>query len=129
MINSGLGNDILQSGQWKATDANLSVNIKPFVSKDEQITLNIIVERSTFLARIGENAPPGKATQQFESLVRCQNGEMILLGGLDELDKENSGTGTPGLSKIPVLKWFFSSRRKSKSKSKLHVFIKPTVIY
>ncbi|WP_168796298.1 type II secretion system protein GspD [Flagellimonas onchidii] len=129
LINSGLGNDILQSGQWKSTDANLSVNIKPFVSKDEQITLNILVERSTFLGRQGENAPPGKATQQFESLVRCLNGEMILLGGLDQLDKENSGTGTPGLSKVPVLKWFFSSRRKSNSKSKLHVFIKPTVVY
>lgn len=129
LINSGLSNDILQSGQWKATDANLSINIRPFVSKDEQITLNIVVERSRFLARIGENAPPGKATQEFESLVRCQNGEMILLGGLDEIDKENSGTGTPGLSKVPVLKWFFSSRRKSKSKSKLHVFIKPTVVY
>ena len=129
LINSGLGNDILQSGQWKSTDANLSVNIRPFVSKDEQITLNVNVERSTFLGRQGENAPPGKATQQFESLVRCLNGEMILLGGLDELDKENSGTGTPFLSKIPVIKWLFSSRRKSNSKSKLHVFIKPTVVY
>ncbi len=129
LINSGLGNDILQSGQWKSTDANLSVNIRPFVSKDEQITLNITVERSTFLGRQGENAPPGKATQQFESMVRCLNGEMILLGGLDELDKQNSGTGTPWLSKIPVLKWLFSSRTKSSSKSKLHVFIKPTVVY
>ena len=121
LINSGLGNDVLQSGQWKSTDANLSVNIRPFVSKDEQITLNIIVERSTFLGRQGENAPPGKATQQFESMVRCLNGEMILLGGLDELDKQNSGTGTPGLSKIPVLKWFFSSRRKSNSKLSIDV--------
>ncbi len=129
LINSGLGNDILQSGQWKSTEANLGINIKPFVSKDEQITLSVIVERSTFLGRQGENAPPGKATQQFESLVRCKNGEMILLGGLDELENENSGTGTPGISKIPVIKWFFSSRRKLKSKSKLHVFIKPTVIY
>ncbi|MBR9855764.1 MAG: type II and III secretion system protein [Algicola sp.] len=129
LINNGLGSDILQSGQWKSTDANLSVSIRPFVSKDEQITLTIIVERSTFLGRQGENAPPGKATQQFESMVRCLNGEMILLGGLDELDKQNSGTGTPFLSKVPVLKWLFSSRRKSNSKSKLHVFIKPTVVY
>ncbi|GAA4272065.1 hypothetical protein GCM10022258_13590 [Aquimarina gracilis] len=129
LINSGLGNDILQSGQWKATDANLSVNIKPFVSKDEQITLTIVVEKSSFLGRAGENAPPGKSTQQFESLVRVKNGEMILLGGLDELERENSGTGTPLLSRIPVIKWFFSSKTKRKNKSKLHVFIKPTVVY
>lgn len=129
LINSGIGNDILQSGVWKPTEANLSLNITPFVSKDEQITLTIGVERSSFLGRQGENAPPGKATQQFESLIRCKNGEMILLGGLDELEKENSGSGTPFLSRIPVVKWFFSGRNKRKEKSKLHIFIKPTIVY
>lgn len=129
LINSNIGNDILNSGTWKATDANLSVSIKPYVSTDENVTLTIAVEKSSFLARVGEDAPPGKATQKFESLVRVKNGEMILLGGLDELKKENSGSGTPLISRIPVIKWFFSSRKKGKSDSKLHIFIKPTVIY
>lgn len=129
LINSGINENILQSGQWKSTEANLAVFIKPFVSKDEQVTLTISVEKSSFLGRAGENAPPGKATQRFESLVRVKNNEMILLGGLDELEKENSGSGTPWLSRIPIIKWFFSSKRKTKSKSKLHIFIKPTIIY
>jgi type IV pilus assembly protein PilQ len=129
LINNNIGNDILNSGTWKSTDANLSVSIKPFVSTDENVTLTIAVEKSSFLGKAGENAPPGKATQKFESLVRVKNNEMILLGGLDELNKENSGTGTPLLSRIPILKWFFSSRSKSKKDSKLHIFIKPTVIY
>lgn len=129
LINSGLNNNVLQSGSWKSTDANLSVSIKPFVSTDENVTLNITVEKSSFLARVGATAPPGKATQKFESLVRVKNNEMVLLGGLDELQKENSGTGVPLISRIPVLKWFFSSRKKSKSNSKLHIFIKPTVVY
>ncbi|AND64144.1 type II and III secretion system protein [Flavobacterium covae] len=129
LSNNNIGNNILQSGTWKPTDANLSVSIKPFVSTDENVTLNIAVEKSSFLGRAGENAPPGKATQKFESLVRVKNGEMILLGGLDELKKENSGTGVPLISRIPVLKWFTSSRKKSKNDSKLHIFIKPTVVY
>lgn len=129
LINNNIGNDILQSGTWKSTDANLSVSIKPFVSTDENVTLTIAVEKSSFLGRAGENAPPGKATQKFESLVRVKNGEMILLGGLDELKKENAGSGVPFLSRIPVLKWFFSSRKKVKNDSKLHIFIKPTVVY
>lgn len=129
LINSNIGNDILNSGTWKSTDANLSLSIKPFVSIDENVTLTITVEKSSFLARAGENAPPGKATQKFESLVRVKNSEMILLGGLDELKKDDSGSGTPLLSRIPIIKWFFSSRRKGKSNSKLHIFIKPTVVY
>ena len=129
LINTGVNDNILQSGQWKPTEANLGVFIKPFVSKDEQVTLEISVEKSAFLGRAGENAPPDKATQKFESLVRVRNNEMILLGGLDELEKQNSGTGTPFLSRIPVISWFFSSKRKAKSKSKLHVLIKPTIVY
>ncbi|WP_281239374.1 MULTISPECIES: type II secretion system protein GspD [Flavobacterium] len=129
LINNSIGNDVLNSGVWKSTDANLSLSIKPFVSTDENVTLTIVVEKSSFLARAGEDAPPGKATQKFESLVRVKNNEMILLGGLDELKKENSGTGTPVISRIPIIKWFFSSRQKGKSTSKLHLFIKPTVVY
>ena len=132
LIRNGLGGgtgDILQSGTWKSTDANLSVSIKPYVSADENVTLTINVEKSAFLGRAGENAPPGKATQKFKSLIRVKNGEMILLGGLDELKKENSGTGVPLVSRIPVIKWFFSSRKKAKGDSKLHIFIKPTIVY
>lgn len=129
LVNTGINNNILQTGQWKSTDANMSVSIKPFVSSDENVTLNISVEKSSFLARVGATAPPGKATQRFESLVRVRNNEMILLGGLDELKKDNSGTGTPLLSRIPIIKWFFSSRRAAKTSSRLHLFIKPTVVY
>jgi len=125
----GVGQNLLQSGTFQSTDANLSVNITPQVSKDEHVTLSIEVERSSFLGRISPNAPPDRATQRFQSSIRVKNNEMILLGGLEELEKENSGSGTPVLSRIPVIKWFFSNRTKRKDKSKLHLFIKPTIIY
>ena len=54
---------------------------------------------------------------------------MVLLGGLEEKATRESGSGVPFLSRIPVIKWFFSSRTKEKSRSKLNIFIKPTVIY
>lgn len=129
LINTGITDNILQSGTYKATDANLSINITPVVSKDEHVTLDIEVEKSAFLGRVGENAPPDKSTQRFKSIVRVKNNEMVLLGGLDENEKENSGTGAPLLSRIPIVKWFFSNRTKRKEKRKLHIFIKPTVIY
>jgi type IV pilus assembly protein PilQ len=106
LISTGVNDNVLQSGQWKSTEANLSVNIKPTVSKDEHVTLVIEVERSSFLARVGETAPPGKATQKFRSMVRVKNNEMILIGGLEENENENSGTGTPFLSRIPIIKWY-----------------------
>lgn len=125
----GNNNQVTQSGTWKSTNADLSVTMKPIVSKDEQITIELTVEKSAFLGRAGENAPPGKATQSFNSFIRVKNNEMVFLGGLDELENENSGTGVPVISRIPILKWFFSGRAKKKSKSKLNLFVKPTVSY
>lgn len=129
LLTSNNNNDVLQSGQWRPTEANLSLKVKPFVSKDESITLNLRVEKSAFTGRVGENAPPGKSTQQFESLIRVNNGDMVLLGGLDEVENNDSGTGTPFLSRIPIIKWFFSGRKKKKGKKKLHILIKPTVYF
>ncbi|MCE3297037.1 MAG: hypothetical protein K0R65_2751 [Crocinitomicaceae bacterium] len=120
---------ILQSKIWKNIEANLSVTLKPFVSADEYVTLDITVDQNDFSGRVDPTAPPNTTTQKFESLVRVKNGELILLGGLEEKKNNNSGSGVPFLSRIPVLKWLFSSRSKEKEKSKLHILIRPIVSY
>lgn len=114
---------------YKSVKADLSVTIRPFVSGDDQITLEISVSQSDFTEKIEPGAPPGSVSREFTSLIRVKDQEMILLGGLEEKSTRESGRGIPFLSRIPILKWFFSSRTKEKSKSKLNIFIKPTVIY
>ena len=114
---------------YKSVNADLSVTIKPFVSGDDQITLEITVSQSDFTEKIEPGAPPGSVSRNFTSYIRVKNQEMILLGGLEEKSIRESGRGVPFLSRIPIIKWFFSSRNREKSKSKLNVFIKPTVIY
>ena len=115
--------------QYKSVNADLALTIKPVVSGDEQITLDITVKQSSFTARISNTAPPGQITRDFQSNLRVKNGETVMLGGLEEGTNNDSGSGVPLLSRIPIIKWFFSSRTRAKSRSKLTVFIKPTVIY
>lgn len=119
----------IQSKTWKSIDANLTVTIKPFVSADEQITLTISVQQNDFAGKVDPTSPPNMTTQTFASMVRVKNGEIILLGGLDKKTVNESGSGVPILSRIPVLKWIFGSRSKAKSLSKLHILLKPTVTY
>jgi type IV pilus assembly protein PilQ len=114
---------------YKPVDAELSVSIRPIVDGSEQVTLDIKVEQSDFTSRISEFAPPGKVSRKFESLIRVKDQEMILLGGLEEKEVRDTRTGLPLLSRIPILRWIFSAREKSNSKSKLNIFIKPTIIY
>jgi type IV pilus assembly protein PilQ len=115
--------------QYKPVEANLAVTINPIVSDSNQITLDINVEQSSFTNRISQTAPPGTITRTFKSLVRVANNDMVILGGLQENKTSETGKGVPILSRIPIIKWFFSSRSKSKEKSKLTIFVRPTVVF
>jgi type IV pilus assembly protein PilQ len=117
------------SQNYKAVNADLAVTIDPQISGDEQITMSINVKQSTFTERINPSAPPGTINRDFQSLVRVRNGEMIMLGGLEETQTNKSGNGLPFLMRIPVIRWFFGTNTRSKSENKLTIFIKPTVIY
>ncbi|WP_214228816.1 general secretion pathway protein GspD [Pedobacter sp. B4-66] len=115
--------------QFVPVEANLEVKIKPIVSGDDQVTLNIKVDISDFIGDPPDNAPPPTSTSKFESIIRAKNEDMIVLGGLERTETVESASGVPLLSRIPILKWLFSSRTKSNSKVVTIVFIKPTIIY
>ncbi len=114
---------------YKPLTADLSVTITPVISADEHVTLDIKVKTSSFTQRVGTNGPFGSINRDFSSKIRVKNSETIILGGLEEYEDGQTSSGVPFLAKIPVIKWFFSSRIKNKKKNKLVILVKPTVIY
>ncbi|WP_027391083.1 type II secretion system protein GspD [Aquimarina latercula] len=115
---------------YQPIDAELALEFKPFVSGDGQITLDIQVIQSNFSGeRIAEDAPPDINSRRFSSIMRMQANDVAILGGIEEKVKNDSGSGVPLLSRIPIIKWLFSKRRREDSKKKLNVIIKPTVFY
>ncbi|MGQ7855268.1 type II secretion system protein GspD [Pedobacter sp. WC2501] len=115
--------------QFTEVNANLEIDIRPVVSGDDQVTLNIKVNISDFIGNPPLNAPPPKSTSKFSSIIRAKNEDMIVLGGLERTESSENGSGVPILSRIPLLKWLFSSREKSNNKVVTLVFIKPTILY
>lgn len=113
---------------YKPVEAEFKLEIRPIVSGNQEVTLSISVEQSDFSDRIEKNAPPGKVSRKFKSLIRIKDQEMILLGGLEEVNNSDTSSGLPLVARIPVLNWLFSSKSKSKSKSRLNIFIKPTIL-
>jgi type IV pilus assembly protein PilQ len=128
---NGVQNPITsQITNYEPIDAELSLDVRPFVSADGQITMEIKVIQSSFNGeRIAVDAPPGLDSREFTSIVKANNNDIIVLGGLEERRTRNSGSGVPFLARIPIIKWLFSTRVREGSKSKLTVLIKPTVIY
>jgi len=119
----------LQDRTFESVNADFSIRINPIVSGDEYVTLEIEVNQSDFIGQLQTDAPPPQVNRTFNSNIRILNEEMIVLGGLENKEISDTGTGVPFLSRIPIIKWFFSNRRKAKGKSKLLIFVKPTIIY
>ncbi|MFE7088880.1 secretin and TonB N-terminal domain-containing protein [Sphingobacterium spiritivorum] len=115
--------------QFTPVEANMNIDIKPVISGDDQITLKITVDISDFVGTVKDGQPPPTSTSKFESIIRARNEDMIVLGGIERTENSSSGSGVPLLSRIPVLKWLFSSREKTTNKVVSVVFIKPTIIY
>ena len=125
----GVNPIVTRSPRYEKVEANLDIKITPFVSGDENVTLGIEAEFSDFIDPTIAGAPPGNATRKFISRMRIRNEEMIVLGGLEEIADSETGSGVPLLSRIPIIKWFFSSKTKVEQDSRLLIFIKPTIVY
>lgn len=113
---------------YQPVDADLSIDIKPIVSGDDQVTLGISINISDFTAIPDDGSPPPQAISKFETSLRVHSEDTIVLGGLERTESDESGSGVPLLSRIPVLKWLFSSRSKTNSKVVTVLFIKSSII-
>jgi type IV pilus assembly protein PilQ len=126
---SAATNTSVFSNVYQESNANLSINIRPIVSGDDQVTLGIKIDISDFTSVPTDGSPPPKSTSKFESTLRVHNEDMIVLGGIERSESSDNSSGFPILSRIPVLKWIFSSKNKVNSKIVTLVFIKPTIIH
>jgi type IV pilus assembly protein PilQ len=116
------------TNQYTAVDANLSIEFRPVVSGDDQVTMGIKVNISDFISIPTDGSPPPQSISKFETSLRVHSEDTILLGGIERTENDENTSGTPILSRIPILKWIFSSRTKTASKVVTVLFIKSTIL-
>jgi len=106
-------------------DGNINLHIHPLVSKVENGSLTF-----DFGTGIGiTNIPTAKSTiNETDTMVRVQDGNIVALGGLMQLELENSRSGIPGVQQIPGVGGLFGNRARNLVKKELVILIKPTVI-
>jgi type IV pilus assembly protein PilQ len=116
------------SNIYTPVEANLSIDIKPVVSGDDQVTLAIKVNISDFTSIPTDGSPPPESISKFETTLRVHSEDTIVLGGIERTENDLTTSGIPILSRIPILKWIFSSRTKTASKVISVLFIKSTIL-
>jgi type IV pilus assembly protein PilQ len=56
------------------------------------------------------------------------DGDTVVIGGVNKDTNRNSQAGIPYLNKIPMLEWLFSSDFEENRKEELLIFISPKIV-
>ena len=109
-------------------DANdvVTMNVRPTISR----IVKTVEDPNPDLANAGVTSTvPVIQVREIESVLKVNNGDTAVIGGLmqDQVNKNN--TGVPLLSSIPVLGQLFSYVDEEYVKSELVIFIRPVVAH
>ena len=110
-------------------DVGLTLRVKPQISEDGQVKLQIFQESSNVL-QSSVNSPSGIITNKrsIESNVVVNDGAIVVLGGLLQDTYSGNQDKVPLLGNLPVVGNLFRAERRTRSKTNLMVFLRPVVI-
>jgi general secretion pathway protein D len=108
-------------------DVGTKLTVRPTISGDGSVQLEVTQEVSTATAEVAFNAPV-IATRSLRTQLLVRDGQTVALGGLTDRVRESRQSGIPILSSIPLLGGLFGGSRRSTAETELFVFLTPRVI-
>ncbi len=103
--------------------------VRPTISRDTGVKKAIPVPAAGGgTATILDNFIPETVSQEMESIIRLNSGQVAILGGLMEDRSSVRDAGLPGTSKLGLLGNLFKTRNIEYSKTETVIFIRPLVI-
>jgi type IV pilus assembly protein PilQ len=118
-----------ESQRFETIEANVKLEITPWVSASGDVTVDIKPEFKTPVGNFSADVPPTINSRILDSTVRLKDGETIILGGLIQETNVDNINKVPILGSIPLLGRLFRNKRTSTVKSELVVFVTPYVFY
>lgn len=118
-----------ESESFHTIQADVRLEITPFVGSDGLITLEIKPDFRTPVGQLSPEIPPTINSRSLSSTVVVKEGETIVLGGLVQESETEIRTKVPILGSIPLLGKLFSSTEKSNRKAELLIYVTPHISY
>lgn len=110
-------------------DVGITLRILPRVNAGDTIRLQVNQEASSIAtANVSGAADLITNRRAINTTVLADNGETIVLGGLISDDYMDVRRQVPILGDIPIVGELFKSRRESRQKRTLFIFLKPTIL-
>lgn len=112
-------------------DVGLKLDVEPTVQLDNDVVIKIGLEVSNLIRQV--TGPGGTTayeigTRNTSTVLRLADGETQVLAGLINDEDRKSGSGIPGLSRIPVLGRLFGTQTDTRAKTEVVLLITPRVV-
>ncbi|MFY9349209.1 MAG: type II secretion system secretin GspD [Sphingobium sp.] len=110
-------------------DVGIKLEVKPQINTGGAIKLFLKQEVSSVAGPVSnDNSDLIINKREIETTVTVDDGEILALGGLLDDNERRTIERIPLLSDIPGIGELFKSRSKSRTKTNLMVFIRPTIL-
>lgn len=123
------GTSVTAFNTFDRINVGVTLHVKPQITEGGILKLQLYQEASTVDLTTVNN--PGGVTikkRSIQSTVLCDDGEIIVLGGLMQDNYSNGNNKIPLLGDIPWIGQLFRSENKMRSKSNLMVFLRPVIV-
>ena len=107
-------------------ESGVILRVTPHVDNEGRVMMDIHPEVST--GGVDSNGIPSQVTTEVTTRLLVGSGQTVFIGGLIKQTRTESRKGVPGLSRIPVIKYLFSSREAASVNTETIVVITPRVI-
>jgi general secretion pathway protein D len=120
----------LVNTQFQYEDVGVDVEMTPSVHYDADVTLKvkITVSAQSGSVTISGVTEPILSQRVVDQVIRLHEGEASILGGIQDNQDQQSWTGIPGLSSIPILKYLFGSKDHSVQQDEIVFVVVPHIV-
>ncbi|MDV3457354.1 type II secretion system secretin GspD [Sphingomonas sp. HF-S4] len=110
-------------------DVGITLRVLPRINAGDTIRLQVNQEASSIAAAQTAAASDLVTNRRaINTTVLADNGQTIVLGGLITDDRQDTRQQVPILGDIPLVGELFKSRRETRQKRTLFIFLKPTIL-
>jgi general secretion pathway protein D len=108
-------------------DVGTKLTIRPTISADGYVMLQVSQEVNQATAEVAFNAPV-ISTRSVQTQLLLKDGQTVVLGGLTDREHTVTQEGVPLLSSIPWLGGLFGQTSRTTTETELFLFITPRII-
>ena len=130
IIKQGVEWPYLEESESGGTTVNfktidLKLTVKPHVTNDNRISMVVTIFKNDIAELTAE--APAINTKEASTELLVNDGETVVIGGINKTTKIHDKTEIPLLSKVPGLGWLFRSDSRDERNEELLIFITPKI--